>query len=96
MNAAKKIVIIAGPNGAGKSHPPNHRDGRQPMSTRPQASKDPDILAAPKALRRAARRALQIGLETGTPVYVLDKGQIIDLTREHKRPTRRNATEERR
>ena len=45
-------------------------------------SKDPDILASVKALRRAARRALEIGLATGTPVYVMKAGKIVDLTRE--------------
>ena len=34
-------------------------------------SKDPDIIGSYAVLRRAAKRALQIGLETGTPVYVL-------------------------
>jgi len=48
-------------------------------------SKDPDIIASYAALRRAAKRALQIGLETGTPVYVLIKGQIVDLTKRHRR-----------
>ena len=43
-------------------------------------SRDPDILASAKALRRAARRALELGLRTGTPVYVLKDGEIVDLT----------------
>ena len=38
-------------------------------------------IASAKALRRAARRALEIGLNTGTPVYVMKAGRIIDLTR---------------
>jgi hypothetical protein len=42
-------------------------------------SKDPDILGTLPALRRAAKRALQIGIETGTPVYVLKRGKIIDI-----------------
>ena len=46
------------------------------------ASKDPDIVASLKALRRAARRALEFGLRTGTPVYVMKEGKIVDLTRE--------------
>jgi hypothetical protein len=33
-------------------------------------AKRPDIIASKKALRRAARRALQLGFQTGTPVYV--------------------------
>ena len=45
------------------------------------ASKDPDIIASWPALRRAARRALQLGLQTGTPVYALKKGKIVDLTK---------------
>ena len=43
-------------------------------------SKDPDILASAKALRRAARRARELGVQTGTPVYVMRGGQIINLT----------------
>lgn len=44
--------------------------------------KDPDIIASEKALRRAARRALELGLQTGTPVYVMENGQIVDLTKQ--------------
>ncbi len=43
-------------------------------------SQNPDIIASGKALRRAARRALELGTRTHTPVYVLEKGQIVDLT----------------
>ena len=52
-------------------------------------SKDPDIIASEKALRRAARRALEIGLETGTPVYAIKRGKIVDLTKNHRRKTKR-------
>jgi hypothetical protein len=55
------------------------------MSTRKQGSKDPDILASKTALERAAKRALQIGLETGTPVWVIKNGRMVDLTKEHKK-----------
>ena len=51
------------------------------------ASKDPDIIASWPALRRAARRALQLGRQTGTPVYALKNGKIVDLTK----PTGRRA-----
>jgi hypothetical protein len=37
-----------------------------------------------RALRRAARRALELGLQTGTPVYVWKNNKIVDLTKEHK------------
>jgi hypothetical protein len=43
-------------------------------------SKDPDILGSFPALRRAAKLALQIGIETGTPVYVLKRGKIVDIS----------------
>ena len=52
------------------------------MSERGTTSSDPDIIASVKALRRAARRALEIGLSTGTPVYVMKAGKIVDLTQE--------------
>ena len=48
-------------------------------------SKDPDIVASAKALRRSARRALDIGLSTGTPVYAIKDGKIVDLTQEAHR-----------
>ena len=54
------------------------------MNKKPMASKDPDIIASEAALQRAAKRALQIGLETGTPVYVLIDGKIVDLTKQHR------------
>ena len=50
------------------------------MSQRLLQSRDPDILASEAALRRAARRARAIGRRTGTPVYVLKAGRIVDLT----------------
>lgn len=58
------------------------------MSVKVHASRDPDILSAGVALRRAARRAHEIGRKTGTPVYVLKNGRIVDLTRERKRRAR--------
>jgi DNA-directed RNA polymerase subunit K/omega len=46
-----------------------------------QPSKDPDILASAKALRRAAKRALELGRRTGTPVDVLKRGKIVDIAK---------------
>lgn len=54
------------------------------MKRQTLVSKDPDILASAKALRRAARRALELGLRTGTPVYILQDGKIIDLTKQRR------------
>ena len=50
------------------------------MNRRMTVSSDHDILSSLKALRRAAQRALKLGLSTGTPVYVMKAGKIVDLT----------------
>ena len=53
-------------------------------------SRSPLIIASAKALKRAAKRALELGIRTGTPVYVLEKGRIVDITkRSRKRPARK-------
>jgi hypothetical protein len=43
-----------------------------------------DISRALKALQRSAKRALVIGLTTGTPVYVMENRRIVDLTKRAK------------
>lgn len=58
------------------------------MSTAPRNSKDSDIIASLPALRRAAKRALQLGIETGTPVWVMKDGKMVDLTKQHRRKKR--------
>lgn len=35
-----------------------------------------------RALRRAARKALELGIKTGTPVYVIRNNKIVDLTKQ--------------
>jgi hypothetical protein len=37
-----------------------------------------------RALRRAAKNALQLGLKTGTPVWVIKNNKLVDLTKEHR------------
>ena len=49
---------------------------------------DPDIMGSFPALRRAAKRALREGLETGTPVWVIKNGRMVDLTRGRRRKAR--------
>jgi hypothetical protein len=49
-----------------------------------------EVKATLRALRRAAKSALELGLKTGTPVYVVRNGKIVDLTQERrssKKPT---------
>jgi hypothetical protein len=59
------------------------------MKQEAMQSKNPDIIASIKALRRAARRALEIGLATGTPVWVIKNGKMVDLTKEKSKKAKR-------
>jgi hypothetical protein len=52
---------------------------------KPQSQEIKDTL---RALRRAAKRALELGLQTGTPVYVWKNNRIVDLTKE-QRPSKK-------
>lgn len=58
------------------------------MSRRVKHSKE--IEDTLRALRRAAKRALELGLQTGTPVYVWKDGKIVDLTKEPKKPSKKS------
>ncbi len=46
--------------------------------------KDTDLLGALPALRRAARGALRLAIQTGTPCYVIRAGKIVNIAA--KRP----------
>ncbi len=50
-------------------------------------SKDPDIVGSLPALRRAARAARKLAERTGTPLYVLQGGKVVDIN-----PIRRKRT----
>ena len=62
------------------------------MSRHANGAKDRDTAATLRALRRAARRALELGASTGTPVYVIRDHRIVDLTKQdhtvHKKRTK--------
>ena len=42
----------------------------------------PDLIGADAALERAARRALELALQTGTPCWVLRDGKMVDIAAE--------------
>jgi hypothetical protein len=44
-----------------------------------------------RALRRAQLNALELGLQTGTPVLVMRNGQRVDLTKDEKAVARLRA-----
>ena len=52
--------------------------------SRQEESHSREIEDTLRALRRAARRALELGLQTGTPVYVWKNNKIVDLTKEQR------------
>jgi hypothetical protein len=49
-------------------------------------SPSPEAKETLRALRRAARNALELGIKTGTPVYVMRDNKIVDLTKEQGSP----------
>jgi hypothetical protein len=55
-----------------------------------KASSDGEKMAtdALKALRRAAKKAVELARLTGTPAYVLENGRIVDIAK-RKRKTRK-------
>ena len=52
--------------------------------SRREESQSREIEDTLRALRRAAKRALELGLQTGTPVYVWKNNKIVDLTKEQR------------
>jgi hypothetical protein len=42
-------------------------------------SSDPDIMASLPALRRAAQAARKLAKRTGTPMYVLQGGRVVNI-----------------
>ena len=53
------------------------------------SSPSPEAKDTLRALRRAAKRALELGLQTGTPVYVWKNDRIVDITKE-QRPAKKS------
>ena len=49
-----------------------------------------DFIGADAALKRAAKRALETALQLGTPCWVLEGDQIIDLTERYRVQWMRN------
>jgi hypothetical protein len=48
------------------------------MKQKRSASIDPYLAGALPALKRAAAAARRLSIETGTPFYVLENGQVVD------------------
>ena len=50
--------------------------------SRQVSSQSQEVKDTLRALRRAARKALELGIKTGTPVYVIRNSKIVDLTKD--------------
>ncbi|MCE9590551.1 MAG: hypothetical protein K8S99_08510 [Planctomycetes bacterium] len=61
------------------------------MSPKNMRSTDPDIRASLPALRRAAQAARKLAKATGTPVYVMKKGRVVDLNAGRGKQRRKTA-----
>ena len=54
------------------------------MSRHSNGAEDRETGATLRALRRATRRARELGARTGTPVYVIQDNRIVDLTKQDR------------
>jgi hypothetical protein len=48
------------------------------------------------ALRRAAKKAVELARRTHTPAYVLENGKVVDIARRTAKTTKKNRRERRR
>ncbi|MEI6702851.1 MAG: hypothetical protein WCL71_04860 [Deltaproteobacteria bacterium] len=55
------------------------------MNARKLLPTDPDLLGADKALRRAAKSALNLARQTNTPCYVFKNGKLVDIAVRQKK-----------
>ena len=60
------------------------------MSTDSFKPTSPDFIGADAALRRAAKRALETALQLGTPCWVMEGDQIVDLAQRYQVQWQRN------
>ncbi len=56
------------------------------MNGAPPKLRDPDMLMVGVALERAARRAQQLALQTSTPCYVWQDGEVVNIGAPPKAP----------
>ncbi|MEY2700888.1 MAG: hypothetical protein RIQ52_1643 [Pseudomonadota bacterium] len=54
------------------------------MSTASFKPTSMDLIGVDAALRRAAKRALETALQLGTPCWVMEGDQIVDLTQRYQ------------
>ena len=62
------------------------------MTKRPSTVVDADLAKVGQALKRSAAKALERGLQTNTPVWVMRDGVLIDLVAERRKQTHSNVS----
>ena len=55
------------------------------MKAKTSSNRKEPMPPALKALRRAAKKALELARQTGTPCYVLGNGRIVDIAKRKER-----------
>ncbi len=58
--------------------------------------KDPDLRGSWPAMQRAAKAARALAIQTGTPLYVMRGGRVVDALADKVRPRIKTGTERRR
>jgi len=57
----------------------------------PERAQEPfEIAGMTAALRRAAKRALELGRKTGTPVWVMQDGKLVNLLADEQNSAKEN------
>jgi hypothetical protein len=51
------------------------------LKNKNRATRNASVPPALAALRRAAKKAVELARQTGTPAYVLENGKIVDIAR---------------
>jgi hypothetical protein len=54
------------------------------------ATSDPDIVGSFAALKRAARSAKRLAIETNTPLYIWKDGRVVNLNPIRRKPGSRS------
>jgi len=61
------------------------------MKMRASTNRKETITPALKALRRAAKKALELARQTGTACYVLENGRIVDIAKRKEKGKRKRS-----
>lgn len=58
------------------------------MTATRKTPKDPDLIGADKAIKRAAKNALALARKTKTPCWVMEDGKMVDIASPKAKPAK--------